>query len=304
MFELKQSFYKMCNFCCSLPPFFDNPDLSKFVHLLLDYFEETTGQHSQFTDVITSLVDEALDMLSNYVEKGKNDDNSFNATSGGEHVAGGVSGRKNAVTFQGDYHAGGLGASPDNDSEPLPRQVSVAQPNARLSAFSLHTERNAYKTGPTGTAGGDPKIKASGLLTDFKSAAWRTPADMRHGGATAGLGTAGQAVPPDASNTQPGGGHFDTSGWVKGEGGETFPRAGLQNYSKVLPGHSVVEHFSKDTPKSSQVVVTNSAAGILKMKHHGGRNHTNHIIHPKTPVQPQHISLHRHFKTLSQHLRL
>ena len=46
MFELKQSFYKMCNFCCSLPPFFDNPDLSNFVDLLLDYFTEITGQHS------------------------------------------------------------------------------------------------------------------------------------------------------------------------------------------------------------------------------------------------------------------
>ena len=69
MFELKQSFSKMCIYCCSLPPFFDNPDLAKFVDLLLDYFEESTGQHSQFTDVISLLVDQALEALSNYVEK-------------------------------------------------------------------------------------------------------------------------------------------------------------------------------------------------------------------------------------------
>ena len=88
-FELKQSFTKMCIYCCNLPAFFDNPGLSKFVDLLLDYFDESTGQHTQFTEVISSLIDQALEALSNYVEKSESDNNSFVATPGYEHVAGG-----------------------------------------------------------------------------------------------------------------------------------------------------------------------------------------------------------------------
>ena len=84
-FELKQSFSKMSAYCCNLPPFFDNPDLTKFVDLLLNYFDQATGQHSQFTEVISSLVDQALEVLSDIVEKGESDNNSFISTPEYQH---------------------------------------------------------------------------------------------------------------------------------------------------------------------------------------------------------------------------
>ena len=125
MYELKQSFQKMCKFCCNLPPFFDNPDLSEFVNLLLDYFMEGTGQHSEFVDVLTSLLDEGLEILSNHDSKRGNDDDSFNAKREGEHDAGGAFGKKSTVTFQENYQAVGWGASPDNEIKPLPRSFLV-----------------------------------------------------------------------------------------------------------------------------------------------------------------------------------
>ena len=63
MFLLDQSYKKMAEFCGNLPPLFEEPDLSGFVDLILDYFEVGTGQHKTFTDVLYALLDQALEIL-------------------------------------------------------------------------------------------------------------------------------------------------------------------------------------------------------------------------------------------------
>ena len=63
MFLLDQSYKKMAQFCENLPPLFEQPDLSDFVDLILEYFEVQTGQHKTFTDVIYLLLDQALEIL-------------------------------------------------------------------------------------------------------------------------------------------------------------------------------------------------------------------------------------------------
>ena len=63
MFLLDQSYKKMAQFCENLPPLFEQPDLSGFVDLILEYFEVQTGQHKTFTDVIYLLLDQALEIL-------------------------------------------------------------------------------------------------------------------------------------------------------------------------------------------------------------------------------------------------
>ena len=63
MFLLDQSYKKMAQFCENLPPLFEQPDLTDFVDLILEYFEVQTGQHKTFTDVLYSLLDEACEIL-------------------------------------------------------------------------------------------------------------------------------------------------------------------------------------------------------------------------------------------------
>ena len=72
MFLLDQSYNKMSEFCDNLPPLFQTPDLSRFVGLLLDYFEPGTGQHKEFTDILDMLLDQVVEVLSKFDSKHKN----------------------------------------------------------------------------------------------------------------------------------------------------------------------------------------------------------------------------------------
>ena len=118
--------------------FFENPDLTKFVDLLLNYFDQATGQHSQFTEVISSLVDQALEALSDIVER-ESDNNSFIATSEYQHNTGRESERKNAVTFREDHQQGGWKTLSHTHVEPPPRPPDVTHSGVRNSAFSPYS---------------------------------------------------------------------------------------------------------------------------------------------------------------------
>ena len=56
MHLLDQSYNKVSEFCNDLPPLFQTPDLSRFVDLLVDYFEPAIGQHKEFTNILEMLL--------------------------------------------------------------------------------------------------------------------------------------------------------------------------------------------------------------------------------------------------------
>ena len=267
MFLLDQSYNKMSEFCDNLPPLFQTPNLSRFVGLLLDYFEPGTGQHKEFTDILDMLLDQAVEVLSKFDSKHEKNGDPNNVLQGSQDNVGGASGgERQTVTFHDDNKL-------DSHSEPEQWRARVQQPGTVPPAFSQHNTRTTHQTGFTGD---DPKVnaKVTGPLPNSRSAVLRTSAVTRLEIAVRGLETAVQSTHL-ADGDRLGTDHLSTPGW--GGGDETFSRKGLENFTKILPGRSVIDDFSKNIPNRSRVVIANMASNVSNIGNMGNIGNVGNV---------------------------